>query len=1181
MKKYSCKKLTAVALSAILLLVSLFTGGLLAGAADYMTVTQMWQMANTDAIQENVKGNFLCSDMNYSSVKTQGVVSSDPAMDNAISSRFAVKISSPADEGYMLRVNNVVQGNPYLHIKEMWVPADGAQVVMIQVKLPTESEAGKGSRIRINFNDGNGALLLNANTKCYTLEKTASVWSEFAHSGTIDNTLEMALPSGFEGYLAFSLPSGFTGSVVQIYLRLGTLGPSYGDFLFGGIYCTTDFNKAIKAKNAEMTTAVRLTTPEYMTVTENWYISHQDTIADADKGNFAVGDKGWSSVVSQPTVSVADALNNAISSKFSVKVSTPTDTGYNLNVGGVVQGNPYLSLANQWVPAAGAEAVMLQVKLPVEAASGAGTGLRISMYGSTNGLVLEQGKKYWLLAKDANAWTEHTMSYVEWGLAFLTLPSGFEGYIAFETTDAYKNSTDGSIESVEIRLGNVGPSYGDFYYGGIYCTTDFCKALKAQTTTGTTTRPVSLVDTLPTGWLTLTDDGSFSGNSPAAGSAVNATDFAISDLGWASQAPQATATNADKLECSVSSKYSVKLSAPRNEGIRVTGTPSTPSLAHNNVWADATGAEAVIIQVKMPREHAAGAGSVLRVQINGFYNNASYEWFCIQANTKYWTLGVDDSAWTAHTISSYDYAGFLTLPSGFEGYIAFELPATMQGASTASIYAASLAPGAIGPDYGDFYYGGIYCAKQFNKAVKGKTAAMAEAVPMTLEAPIDGPAWESGEWNSLQITKPFKRAKDANEPVASTLALLDKGWGAPSKATMSYTDILDNTVAAKTAIKLSSDIEEGYAAQTTFPYIKFNTPIDMTECKYLLLQLKTPELTDSTAASQFRFVELNYTLNGVDGGTGGDWSGATYYYLTKKGNEWVDGTMGGYGTVTLPTGFEGYVLIDLSTIVGNGQVNNFTVRNFEIRPGAFGAGYGDFVLGGVYGVYEFKESLLGKVLGADAEYMTSYRENDVQKMDAVRYNITAIGDTVEFTDLAYAEKARELYNTLVPVDQEKIEDSYMNKLADAEAKLAKYKPTFLGFKAKGDSTAAALKAGATLNINIPEGYTVADYGIIYIKSTMLKDSPLVLDDVRITKVATPVTVQSGDVEANAVIDMTAVDQYDDQYVFRAYVVYKNTADGSTVTTYNSGIVSGETLSDTASVALIDVTNAAGISVYAK
>ena len=117
--------------------------------------------------------------------------------------------------------------------------------------------------------------------------------------------------------------------------------------------------------------------------------------------------------------------------------------------------------------------------------------------------------------------------------------------------------------------------------------------------------------------------------------------------------------------------------------------------------------------------------------------------------------------------------------------------------------------------------------------------------------------------------------------------------------------------------------------------------------------------------------------------------------------------------------------------------------------------------------------------------------------------------------------------------------------------------------------------------DIPEGYTVADYGIIYIKSTMLKDSPLVLDDVRITKVATPVTVQSGDVEANAVIDMTAVDQYDDQYVFRAYVVYKNTADGSTVTTYNSGIVSGETLSDTASVALIDVTNAAGITVYAK
>ncbi len=1177
MKKYSCKKLTAVALSAILLLVSLFTGGLLAGAADYMTVTQMWQMANTDAIQENVKGNFLCSDMNYSSVKTQGVVSSDPAMDNAISSRFAVKISSPADEGYMLRVNNVVQGNPYLHIKEMWVPADGAQVVMIQVKLPTESEAGKGSRIRINFNDGNGALLLNANTKCYTLEKTASVWSEFAHSGTIDNTLEMALPSGFEGYLAFSLPSGFTGSVVQIHLRLGTLGPSYGDFLFGGIYCTTDFNKAIKAKNAEMTSAVRLTTPEYMTVTENWYISHQDTIADADKGNFAVGDKGWSSVVSQPAVSVADALNNAISSKFSVKVSTPTDTGYNLNVGGVVQGNPYLTLANQWVPAAGAEAVMLHIKMPVEATAGAGTGLRISMYGSTNGLVLEQGKKYWLLAKDAKSWAENTISYVEYGCAFLTLPSGFEGYIAFETTDAYKNSTDGSIESVEIRLGNVGPSYGDFYYGGIYCTTDFCKAIKAKN--ADMSKAVSLVQLLPSEWLTLTDDGSFALNEPAAGSAVNASDFKVSDHGW-SGTTQATLVNAEKLDCSVSSKYSVKLSSARNEGIRTGLSNGTPYIAHNEVYANASGADAAIIHVKLPKEHRAGSGSVIRVQMSGYVDGAT-DWMLLKANNKYWTLGVEDSTWTAHTVSTYDYAAFITLPSGFEGYIAFDMPEAMKASSDSSIFAVNISPGAIGPDYGDLYYGGVYCTVDFNKAVKGKTAAMAEAVPMTLEAPIDGPAWESGEWNSLQITKPFKRAKDANEPVASTLALLDKGWGAPTQATISYTDILDNTVAAKTAIKLSSDIEEGYAAQTTFPYIKFNTPIDMTECKHLLLHVKTPDLTDSTAASQFRFVELNYTLNGVDGGTGGDWSGATYYYLTKKGNEWVDGTMGGYGTVTLPTGFEGYVLIDLSTIVGNGQVNNFTVRNFEIRPGAFGAGYGDFVLGGVYGVYEFKESLLGKVLGADAEYMTSYRENDVQKMDAVRYNITAIGDTVEFTDLVYAEKARELYNSLVPVDQEKIEDSYMNKLADAEAKLAKYKPTFLGFKAKGDSTAATLKAGATLNINVPEGYTVADYGIIYIKSTMLKDSALVLDDVRITKTTTPVTVQSGDVEANAVIDMTAVDQYDDEYVFRAYVVYKNTADGSTVTTYNSGIVSGETLSDTATVALIDVTNAAGISVYAK
>ncbi len=696
-------------------------------------------------------------------------------------------------------------------------------------------------------------------------------------------------------------------------------------------------------------------------------------------GNFKADYKSWSE---KGTLTIANAapLDNSISSQYALKLSATENEGYG------VSKHPIFFDNSVWCSIGSAKYVLIHVKVPAGKTTTSGIRTSFGISGMENRYTLFPDSvtpDYWYLSKDSSVWTYGgAASNFGYGAVESTLPSGFEGYIAFAIPEDVTAVGNVSIESIEIRLGTVGPDYGDFYYGGVYTTADKISAGAYATKALCRDNTVAMCD----GESKIT----FSFNS------------------WVEADKKVTESYSEYVDNhnGYASGNAIKVSVDgKDEGNNSGDTTSGLKDAVIPVYRSLKNVTHIMMYIEVPENADLRSGYNIRFypdSAGGFrVTDASGTTYRSGfANKELSYIGIDDSEWrtTAADVNSQISAD--AIGGGFKGYIKVAVSdltfGTLTDYSGLTLTTVGMGLGKYGDTYGDFYFGGVYMISTDADSHYAKLGADGEVESITfgrdmmyaysgMNSPLMQDSEPTIETENLKTT-----TSHASVPVAMTSAsaastgndyriTIGQGWISnsaelKSKATMSYTET--KAAGYKRALRISSEQAEGkwnthgtghfWLCDTSYlvPYENQSAAYLTNDfyANYIMIYVEMPETSGSDEnAMRFMLVTQDY-------GSNLSMSGCDYYMLDNTSSEWVkgDAALDADGQFSIPNGFAGYILFDTKAKVEalvaadttNGTVEGHVKFNrLLLSVGTFGGEYGDFIYGGCYAVKDFNQAI--------------------------------------------------------------------------------------------------------------------------------------------------------------------------------------------------------------------------------
>lgn len=594
--------------------------------------------------------------------------------------------------------------------------------------------------------------------------------------------------------------------------------------------------------------------------------------------------------------------------------------------------------------AAGSEAYMLYIRTP-ELYEGASWAVRLNNanihavnddVGKSADINL-MGTTLKYLADGSSAWESTTID--DYGSLYL--PGGFEGYIKFDISagidtfgeEAYK------IEYMSFIFAAIGAEYGSFDVGGFYSVTEDSDSAVfnvdgiSYNTAAITATTVSLENTTKSITTGISGVAALSG--------------------WSLENGSAAAGATKSIVISSNDSSLIGSAAGKNDEI------------FELTWANipmTVGVDSIMLYVELP-EYANAAdwgfkfsGLGLKQAANGF---EGYELaYSDPYGMAYSYLSSTDTAWQNGTVSdSLD----LGLPSGFKGYVKFDIK-QLQAYKDGSIAAKGFDFSSnYQIDYLKFTYNAV--GGECGDLVIGEKLYALTSNSYSTVLDIGGTAYELTFDMSPMVANAYNADFGAKEisNLASNAVTTTQTYSSVCPAlggiqALGFTSLTDE------AASYYSNANDYYSA--TWPGIVVQAGSD----EVFMLYVELPEFADDSWGMKFMYLALQQEGSAYADGYNMVWVntvGAKVAYMSIYDDSWCDDVIASDGTFGLPSGFKGYVKLDLKTLTDrtNGTIGSkldltkdYKISNVQIGYNNVGGENGDFILGSYYSVINDSDS---------------------------------------------------------------------------------------------------------------------------------------------------------------------------------------------------------------------------------
>ncbi|MBO5200161.1 MAG: hypothetical protein J6B93_02660 [Clostridia bacterium] len=641
-------------------------------------------------------------------------------LENAAASKFSVKMTCEHNEGFKATVKNY----PIFSSVSVWCPIEGAKAVMLRVKVPKGTDSTTSIRIAMGTSNAWG----NGNSTMYPGSNTAEYWyiannsSSWVKGGTAPNqtygAVQLTLPSGFDGHIALALPEGATSvegmQIGTMEFILGTLGPDYGDFYYGGISTLAEL--PVVGENNTTATFNGETEPlcNYTGTVEYGY--------------------QWAPSVTDTTVQTFVDNHHGFAGENAIKISAASDTGARVN-------NPIVA----YIPAErsmnGVTHIMTYVEIPENAKNDA-YNIRLLIHGGEGGFRFRDAAgtvykgdydsgEYSYLALDGTEWVTDTLS-ADSQFKTSVIKNGFKGYLKFDVTKITWSGTAPTdvnslvLDDIGFTLASYGPTYGDYYFGGVYMLSADYDSRFARLGADGEKMALNFVRdntniayrTYGTTALTEETATAITVNDPGYGKILaSTTGIALRNKGWGSRTSYATMTFNDF--AAIGYNRSITISSTIDEGYGLANSIHTFILdstttymkyTTQNTWTrDEIGGQAryVMFYLETPEN---GDTSAIRLLVSGD-QSGGYSGGINSAPYTY--LDTSASEWSEWGTTGDQY-GDISLPAGFKGYVVVDAANLLNEFADFRIQSVEIRFGKFGPSYGSYTYGGYWTLTNFS-----------------------------------------------------------------------------------------------------------------------------------------------------------------------------------------------------------------------------------------------------------------------------------------------------------------------------------------------------------------------------------------------------------------------------------------------------------------------------------
>lgn len=684
------------------------------------------------------------------------------------------------------------------------------------------------------------------------------VASDAWQSGTFEVSSVKSALSGFEGYFTLDLSTlsdfsswveaGFDAdadyTVSQLYLHNSVMGGECGDFAVGGYYGVETYSaSALSAQMTDTSAVYSLSAADSDAIRADELIDN--STAFNFQNNVWLGtDDAWGGIASQTTITTGDA-SSPIGDNDSIIISSPIAEGYHNSVGATYQ---QIVLNTKVKCNQGSAALMLYLELPRNDEKGV-SSLRISECtydGYAWQSFYERADCYDYLPADGTEWVTGNDTD---GNNQMNFPNGFKGYVKIYLdggTNASGSGLNLSLWKMGFRFGAYGEGYGDVVIGGVWDITQNSNStdiiVNEIVGQDSSSQPIYTASALQP----MTDPAIIAcreapmypdHNGISIGASAPRGEFTGDSLGFEWRVAK---TNEPMRNVNAMELLGMELGSDTAVGSNIgVSSPTAVAVTYGKVVA---GVNTFMMYIEVPKNVE---GSDWSVAIDGFQiyqGNQAY--YSGGNNMVYSYIGVTDTSWT-YTMT--DANEHMLLPSGFKGYIRFDITA-MSGYSdwlTNSARYATLFDtsadcginridfkfGSLGGEYGSFIVGGLYNITHNSNSIFAKTTCW--VYPSEVSACLS--LYENSDKALAGTVKTL--ITEIGEPTLTDSELVEQLSSALSKMSAEALSLLTaeeiaSTEAIITAFKTYSPILNGasltVAENGTLAGISVNTSLDIT-----------------------------------------------------------------------------------------------------------------------------------------------------------------------------------------------------------------------------------------------------------------------------------------------------------------------------------------------------------------
>ena len=368
-------------------------------------------------------------------------------------------------------------------------------------------------------------------------------------------------------------------------------------------------------------------------------------------------------------------------------------------------------------------------------------------------------------------------------------------------------------------------------------------------------------------------------------------------------------------------------------------TNSTEQYFHDGLLINITkGVDEVIFYVEVPDYKKAGEDWALGLVSNGLclkqVINGNTAWIPLNFSaTSNKFEYIKDNAWVEGSIGT---NGHLAIPSGYKGYVKFDLTKlswenTIDFTSTYQLNQVQFTLNSFGGECGNFVFGGIFYAP----SVKNESTVMQiESTCYEMYGNSDSVVVNAYDAEGGTFGTRYQGTVGA---VAATLTSGETSafFTKPAVITSS-TGYTVTTKGYLNTYKLEGlDILMQPAVDTLMFYVE----LPQFDSAHTALKLLDPTVTQGNNSATINF------------------SNSIYKYMSVENGCWRIARAGADGELSeIPSGFKGYIKVDLKAFKGFFNVSNidfselYKLTTFEIGFNHFGGDVGNFILGGLYSV---------------------------------------------------------------------------------------------------------------------------------------------------------------------------------------------------------------------------------------